>query len=123
MVRERATEDEVRVAIAAYPEVDVVEGDERRIKQVIFSLLSNPVKFTPTGGAVDVSARRVNDEVVISVSITAPRAPLPSCCPGAGARLNYDRGRRARRHRSKRAYQANHQTCAFRTSSRHSDDG
>ena len=46
MVRERATEDGVRVALAADPEVDVVDGDERRIKQVIFNLLSN-VKFTP----------------------------------------------------------------------------
>src|SRR6185369_10312093 len=50
MVRERATEDGVQVELSAGPEVDVVEGDERRIKQVIFNLLSNAVKFTPTGG-------------------------------------------------------------------------
>ena len=50
MVRERATEEGVRVAFAADPEVDVVDGDERRIKQVIFNLLSNAVKFTPAGG-------------------------------------------------------------------------
>ncbi len=50
MVRERATEDGVQVALAADPEVDVVEGDERRIRQVIFNLLSNAVKFTPAGG-------------------------------------------------------------------------
>ena len=49
MVRERASKDGVRLALAADPEVDVVEGDERRIKQVIFNLLSNAVKFTPDG--------------------------------------------------------------------------
>ncbi|MBA3362926.1 MAG: HAMP domain-containing protein, partial [Actinobacteria bacterium] len=58
MVRERATGDGVRVAFTADPEVDVVDGDERRIKQVIFNLLSNAVKFTPAGGEVDVSATR-----------------------------------------------------------------
>src|SRR4029077_18246888 len=68
MVRERATEEGVRVAFAADPQVDVVDGDERRIKQVIFNLLSNAVKFTPAGGEVDVSATRVNGEVRVSVA-------------------------------------------------------
>jgi signal transduction histidine kinase len=72
MVRERATEDGVRVAFVADPEVDVVDGDERRIKQVIFNLLSNAVKFTPAGGEVDVSATRANGEVRVSVVDTGP---------------------------------------------------
>jgi signal transduction histidine kinase len=72
MVRERATEEGVRVAFAADPEVDEVDGDERRIKQVIFNLLSNAVKFTPAGGEVDVSATRLNGEVRVSVADTGP---------------------------------------------------
>jgi signal transduction histidine kinase len=72
IVRERATKDGVQVAFAADPEVDVVEGDERRIKQVIFNLLSNAVKFTPAGGAVDVSAAQLNGEVRVSVADTGP---------------------------------------------------
>jgi signal transduction histidine kinase len=76
MVRERATEDGVRVAFAADPEVDVVDGDERRIKQVIFNLLSNAVKFTPAGGEVDVSATRANGEVRVSVADTGPGVAL-----------------------------------------------
>jgi signal transduction histidine kinase len=72
MVRERATEDGVRVAFTVDPEVDVVDGDERRIKQVIFNLLSNAVKFTPAGGEVDVSATRANGEVRVSVADTGP---------------------------------------------------
>jgi signal transduction histidine kinase len=72
MVRERATKNGVQVALAADPEVDVVEGDERRIRQVIFNLLSNAVKFTPAGGAVDVSVAQVDGEVRVSVADTGP---------------------------------------------------
>ena len=72
MVRERATTGGVQVVLSADPNVDVVEGDERRIRQVIFNLLSNAVKFTPAGGAVDVSAAQVNGEVRVAVADTGP---------------------------------------------------
>ena len=38
-------------------EIGVIEADERKIKQVIFNLLSNAGKFTPDRGRVDVVAR------------------------------------------------------------------
>jgi signal transduction histidine kinase len=72
MVRERAMEGDVRIALDMDPEVDVVEGDERRIRQVIFNLLSNAVKFTPAGGAIDVHATRANGEVSVFIADTGP---------------------------------------------------
>jgi signal transduction histidine kinase len=72
VVRERASDDGVSVALDADPDADVVDGDERRIQQVIFNLLSNAVKFTPVGGAVDVTSARVNGEVRVSVTDTGP---------------------------------------------------
>jgi signal transduction histidine kinase len=72
MVRERATTNGVAIGVAASADVGLVEGDERRIKQVIFNLLSNAVKFTPAGGAIDVNAARVNGEVRVSVADTGP---------------------------------------------------
>jgi two-component system, NtrC family, sensor kinase len=72
MVRERASEDGVQLALGLDSGVDVIEGDERRIRQVIFNLLSNAVKFTPPGGAVDVSAAQVNGEVRVSVADSGP---------------------------------------------------
>jgi two-component system, NtrC family, sensor kinase len=72
MVRERASEDGVQLALGLDTGVDVIEGDERRIRQVIFNLLSNAVKFTPPGGAVDVSAAQVNGEVRVSVADSGP---------------------------------------------------
>jgi signal transduction histidine kinase len=76
VVRERASDDGVSVALDADPDADVVEGDERRIQQVIFNLLSNAVKFTPAGGAVDVTSARVNGEVRVSVTDTGPGVAL-----------------------------------------------
>jgi signal transduction histidine kinase len=72
MVRDWAREDGVQVTLAADPHVDVVEGDERRIRQVVFNLLSNAVKFTCAGGSVDVASARRDGEVRVSVADTGP---------------------------------------------------
>jgi len=72
MVRERATKNGVRLSLELDPQVDLVEGDERRIRQVVFNLLSNAVKFTPHGGSVDISAAKENGEVVVAVTDTGP---------------------------------------------------
>ena len=72
MVRERATKNGVRLSLELDPQIDLVEGDERRIRQVVFNLLSNAVKFTPQGGRVDVSAAKENGEVVVAVTDTGP---------------------------------------------------
>ena len=72
MVRERATKNGVQLVLALDPSVDLVEGDERRIRQVVFNLLSNAVKFTPSGGRVGVSTEKENGEVRIAVRDTGP---------------------------------------------------
>ena len=72
MVRERATKNGVQLELALDPGVDLVEGDERRIRQVVFNLLSNAVKFTPSGGRVDVSTAKENGQVRIAVRDTGP---------------------------------------------------
>jgi signal transduction histidine kinase len=70
MMRERATRTGVHLELSLDPAVDLVHGDERRIRQVVFNLLSNAVKFTPAGGQVDVSAQRVDGEVLVAVRDT-----------------------------------------------------
>jgi two-component system, NtrC family, sensor kinase len=72
MVRERATKNGVRLSLELATDVDLVEGDERRVRQVVFNLLSNAVKFTPRDGSVVVASAREDGEVLVSVTDTGP---------------------------------------------------
>jgi CheY-like chemotaxis protein len=47
-----------------------VAGDESRLQQVVWNLLSNSIKFTPKGGRVDVSARVSGECFEIEVADT-----------------------------------------------------
>ena len=68
----RAARQDVALHLAVASDVGVVRADERKIRQVVFNLVSNAVKFTPSGGRVDVSAIRRAHEVEIAVADTGP---------------------------------------------------
>ena len=51
-------------------ELSMVFADPGRIHQVLFNLLDNAVRFTPPGGAVTVSAARVNGRCEVKVTDT-----------------------------------------------------
>jgi signal transduction histidine kinase len=70
MVRERAARGGVTLEGSVAGDVEEIEADQRKVKQVLFNLLTNAVKFTPSGGRVDVTASRLNGEVRISVKDT-----------------------------------------------------
>jgi signal transduction histidine kinase len=72
MVREAATKQGVQLSLELAPGAVLIEGDERRLRQVIFNLLSNAVKFTPDGGSVVVASSQMDHEVQVSVTDTGP---------------------------------------------------
>jgi signal transduction histidine kinase len=72
MVRESAIKNGVQLSLELAPDVNGVRGDERRVRQIVFNVLSNAVKFTPAGGSVAVAAATVNGEVHVSVTDTGP---------------------------------------------------
>jgi signal transduction histidine kinase len=72
MVRERATKNGVALSLELASNVDIVQGDERRLRQVVFNLLSNAVKFTPPGGSIVIESARMNGEVQVSVTDSGP---------------------------------------------------
>ena len=52
-----------------------VKADRTRLKQILMNLIANAVKFTPEGGKIDLSARRMEDTVRIDVRDTGPGIP------------------------------------------------
>lgn len=60
MLKEKAMKHNVNMMLDIEPDADIeMEADERRIKQIMFNLLSNAVRYSPEGGTVRVSAKRV----------------------------------------------------------------
>lgn len=52
VVREKALAHRIRLDTRLDPGLGTVLADERKLKQIVYNLLANAVKFTPEGGAV-----------------------------------------------------------------------
>ncbi len=66
MLREKAVAHRIRLTTEIQEGMDAVWLDGLKVKQIIFNLLSNAVKFTPDGGSVRLTARKID------------QAPLPA---------------------------------------------
>ena len=70
LIRERAQRHGIQLGLEVDEQLAEYSGDERKFKQIMLNLLSNAVKFTPDGGQVDVSAKRLNGKVEVAVRDT-----------------------------------------------------
>jgi PAS domain S-box-containing protein len=63
MVRERAAKHALYLSSFMDPRLEPLNlmADERKVRQILYNLLANAVKFTQDGGAIDVSARLVDE--------------------------------------------------------------
>ncbi|MEH3145711.1 MAG: ATP-binding protein [Methylobacterium frigidaeris] len=64
----RAQQSGLQLACEVAPDLPELIADQRACRQMVINLLSNAVKFTPRGGRVTASVRRVYDRIEIAVS-------------------------------------------------------
>lgn len=76
LVRERVREKKIQLDFQCPLDIGWVVADQRRLRQVMFNLIGNAVKYTPQGGSVTVGAERVAGELVLTVVDTGPGIPL-----------------------------------------------
>jgi signal transduction histidine kinase len=60
----------IQVDVAMDSDARFVSGDADRLQQVIWNLLSNAIKFTPQNGLVQISLKRVDSQIELSVHDT-----------------------------------------------------
>jgi len=74
-IKDRLKENDITLDIRTAPDVGTLTADERRVRQVLYNLLSNAIGFSPPGGTVTLSAERSNGSVVFSVTDNGPGIP------------------------------------------------
>jgi len=84
LVRERARRKNIDIEFDSPADIGWVVADEKRLKQVLFNLLSNAVSHTPPKGNILLTARRENIDMVFSVTDGGPGLDTEEVPPGLG---------------------------------------
>ncbi len=75
LITERARHKDLYLTFDVPTNIGWLSADGRRLKQVVFNLLSNAVRFTPARGGVRLSASRDDSGVIIEVADTGIGIP------------------------------------------------
>jgi PAS domain S-box-containing protein len=71
------TQTQTHEIVASFPaDFPAVEGDPGRLEQVLNNLVSNAIKYSPTGGRIEIGGRASPNEIVVTVSDQGVGIPL-----------------------------------------------
>jgi signal transduction histidine kinase len=74
-LQDRLAKDDIKLDLQAAADIGSFTADERRVRQVLFNLLSNAVGFSAPGSTVTLTAARTDGSVVFSVTDRGPGIP------------------------------------------------
>lgn len=74
-LRPAASAKNIALQMVADPSAGPISGDPERLQQIVWNLLSNAVKFTPKGGRVQLTLKKIDSNVQIVVSDNGPGIP------------------------------------------------
>ena len=74
-LQDRIAEKAVLLDVRAAPDIGSFLADERRVRQILFNLLSNAISFSPAGEVVRVTVERRDGAVVFNVTDRGPGIP------------------------------------------------
>lgn len=63
-----AEKQELSLGLSVTDDVPIISADATMLQRAITNLVDNAIKYTPNGGRIEVAVRRVDDEVILSVS-------------------------------------------------------
>ncbi len=71
-VQDRLIKNNLRLDLVAAGDIGAFAADAKRLKQILFNLLSNAVGFSPANSTVTLAAERRNGDVIFSVTDSGP---------------------------------------------------
>ena len=74
LVKPKAEEKEINIIISPLPTGKIL-ADAQRLDQILFNLLDNAVKYTPSGGAVTIKVSSEGEMMRIAIDDTGPGVP------------------------------------------------
>jgi signal transduction histidine kinase len=71
-VQDRLIKNNLRLDIVAASDIGAFAADAKRLKQILFNLLSNAVGFSPPNATVTLAAERLHGDIMFSVTDRGP---------------------------------------------------